>query len=199
VPSQKTIDIHAHIISEETARLMQKEAPKVGPRITPVDADTAMYEVAGAPYRPFPRGGFDLERRFKDMAASEVDMQAVSITPQTFLYDQEAALNATLARIQNEAIAKLTKQQPERFLGLATLPMQAPEQAAAELRHAVRTLGISGGSDYPYDMGTFECVRQVRAASISDADRATILGGQAAAILPGTGQARRATAESWVP
>jgi len=29
--SQKTIDIHAHVIAEETMRLMQKEAPKVGP------------------------------------------------------------------------------------------------------------------------------------------------------------------------
>jgi predicted TIM-barrel fold metal-dependent hydrolase len=54
------------------------------------------------------------------MAASDVDMQAVSITPQTFLYDQDASLNATLARIQNEQIAKLTKQLPDRFLGLAT-------------------------------------------------------------------------------
>jgi predicted TIM-barrel fold metal-dependent hydrolase len=53
-------------------------------------------------------------------------MQAVSITPQTFLYDQDASLNATLARIQNEAIAKLTKPHPDRFLGLATLPMRAP-------------------------------------------------------------------------
>ena len=73
----KAIDIHAHIISEETVRLMQKEAPKVGPRITAVDADTAVYEVAGVAYRPFPRGGYDLERRLKDMAASDVDMQAV--------------------------------------------------------------------------------------------------------------------------
>jgi aminocarboxymuconate-semialdehyde decarboxylase len=340
--AQKTIDIHAHIISEETVRLMQKESPKVGPRITSVDADTAAYEVAGVTYRPFPRGGFDLERRFKDMAASDVDMQAVSITPQTFLYDQDAALNATLARIQNEAIAKLTKQHPDRFLGLATLPMQAPEQAAAELRHAVGTLGISGamigsnimgrnlddpafepvwaataetgafmlihpnrvagadrlrnyyltnlignpldttiaaaclvfagvmerypnikiclahgggftpyqagrwvhgwhvrdepkkslkvspeaslrrfyydtilharpqleslvalagashvllGSDYPYDMGTLECVRQVRALSVSEADRTAILGGQALAMLPGGGQGRRAAAQ----
>jgi aminocarboxymuconate-semialdehyde decarboxylase len=40
------------------------------------------------------------------------------------------------------------------------------------------------GSDYPYDLGTFECVRQVSAASISEADRATILGGQAQAMLP---------------
>jgi aminocarboxymuconate-semialdehyde decarboxylase len=35
------------------------------------------------------------------------------------------------------------------------------------------------GSDYPYDMGTGECVRQVRALSIPDADKATILGGKA--------------------
>ena len=27
--TQKTIDIHAHVIGEETIRLMQKEAPKV--------------------------------------------------------------------------------------------------------------------------------------------------------------------------
>ena len=33
--SPQTIDIHAHIISEETVRLMQKESPKVGPKITP--------------------------------------------------------------------------------------------------------------------------------------------------------------------
>jgi len=338
----KTIDIHAHIISEETARLMEKESPKVGPRITAVDAQTAVYEVAGVAYRPFPRGGYDLEQRLKDMAASDVDMQAVSNTPQTFLYDQDASLVATLARIQNEAIAKLTKQHPDRFLGLATLPMQAPEKAAVELRHAMGALGLSGvqigsniegrnlddpsfepvwaaaaetgafmlihptkvagadrlrnyyltnlignpldttiaaaslvfggvmerypnikiclahgggftpyqagrwahgwqvraepkkslpispeaslrrfyydtilharpqleslvawagpshvllGSDYPYDMGTFECVRQVRALSITEADRATILGGQAAAMMGGNGRARRAAAQ----
>jgi aminocarboxymuconate-semialdehyde decarboxylase len=341
--SQKTIDIHAHVIAEETMRLMQKEAPKIAPRITSIEAESALFEVAGSPYRPFPRGGFDLERRFKDMAASAVDMQAVSVPPQTFLYDQDASLTATFARIQNEEIAKLTKQYPDRFLGLATLPMQAPEQAAAELRRAVRTLGLSGamigsniegrnlddpalepvwaaaaevgafmlihptkvagadrlrsyyltnlignpldttiaaaslvfggvlerhpnikiclshgggftpyqagrwvhgwhvrnepkkslavspeaslrrfyydtivharpqleslvgwagashvllGSDYPFDMGTLECVRQVRAASLSEADRAIILGGQAAAMLAGNGQARRAAAGS---
>jgi aminocarboxymuconate-semialdehyde decarboxylase len=340
--SPKTIDIHAHVIAEETMRLMQKEAAKIAPRITPLDAESALFEVAGSGYRPFPRGGFDLERRFKDMAASEVDMQAVSVPPQTFLYDQDASLAATFARIQNEEIAKLTKQRPDRFLGLATLPMQAPEQAAAELRRAVRNLGLSGamigsniegrnlddpalepvwaaaaevgafmlihptkvagadrlrnyyltnlignpldttiaaaslvfggvlerhpnikiclshgggftpyqagrwvhgwhvrnepkkslavspeaslrrfyydtivharpqleslvgwagashvllGSDYPFDMGTLECVRQVRALPISEADRATILGGQATAMLPRNGQARRAAAQ----
>jgi aminocarboxymuconate-semialdehyde decarboxylase len=39
------------------------------------------------------------------------------------------------------------------------------------------------GSDYPYDMGTLECVRQVRALSLAEADKATILGGTAKALL----------------
>ena len=46
--SQKTIDIHAHVIAEETMRLMQKEAPKVAPRLTAIDAESALFEVAGA-------------------------------------------------------------------------------------------------------------------------------------------------------
>jgi aminocarboxymuconate-semialdehyde decarboxylase len=31
------------------------------------------------------------------------------------------------------------------------------------------------GSDYPYDMGTLECARQVKALSISAADKEQIL------------------------
>src|SRR5207248_8728937 len=33
---------------------------------------------------------------------------------------------------------------PDRFMGIATLPMQAPKLAAEELRHAMRVLGLSG-------------------------------------------------------
>jgi aminocarboxymuconate-semialdehyde decarboxylase len=48
------------------------------------------------------------------------------------------------------------------------------------------------GSDYPYDMGTLECARQVRALSIPEADRATILGGLALKLLgAGKGQPRQ--------
>jgi len=140
----KTIDIHAHVLTEETMRLLRKEAPKVGPRLQRIDDEAAVLEVAGNPYRPFPRGAFDLERRFADMVAGEVDVQVVSVTPQTLLYDQEAPLAAACARIQNDQIAKLIGQYPHRFLGLATLPMQAPQLAADELDRAMRALGLRG-------------------------------------------------------
>lgn len=140
----KTIDVHAHILSDETMRLIGKEAPKVAPKLTPIDSEFSVLEVAGTPYKPFPHGGWNLERRLADMDAAEVDMQVLSNTPQTFLYDIDAALNATLATLQNDQIARTVKAQPDRFAGIATLPMQAPEQAAAELRRAMTALGLRG-------------------------------------------------------
>src|SRR5215475_6556054 len=139
-----TIDVHTHVLTEETMGLLQKEAPKIAPRLTPVDADIAVLEAAGVPYRPFPRGGFDIERRFADMDAAEVEVHVLSATPQTYYYDQEPSLAAACAALQNDQIAKLVKAHPERFLGIATLPMQAPQRAAEELRRAVRTLGLRG-------------------------------------------------------
>src|SRR6185503_14286867 len=142
MPEVRKIDVHAHILSEETMGLMRKEAPRVGPRLERIDDDFAVLEVAGSPYRPFPRGGWDMSRRFSDMDSAGIDMQVVSNTPQTFLYNQESGLGAALSAIQNDQIAKAVTANPRRLAGIATLPMQAPELAAAELRRAMRTLGL---------------------------------------------------------
>jgi aminocarboxymuconate-semialdehyde decarboxylase len=140
----RTIDIHTHILTEEMIALLQREVPTIAPHMKPLDADFALLEVAGTPYRPFPRGGWDLERRFAEMDAAEVDVQVLSAAPQTYLYDQEASLGAACATLQNDAIAKLVAAHPDRFLGIATLPLQAPQRAADELRRAVLTLGFHG-------------------------------------------------------
>ncbi len=140
----KVIDVHAHILNEDTMRLIAKEAPAVGLSFKPIDKEFAVFEIGGVVYKPFPRGAWDLEQRFKDMATAGVDMHVISNTPQTFLYNLDGALNATIAAIQNDQIAKHIKDHPGRFYGLATLPMQAPDKAAAELRRAMKTLGLKG-------------------------------------------------------
>jgi aminocarboxymuconate-semialdehyde decarboxylase len=140
----RTIDTHTHVLADDTIKLMQKEIPSLGLKMTPIDADNAMCEVAGVPYRPFPRGGHDIERRLADMDAAEVDVHVLSAAPQTWLYGQEAAIGVTGSMIQNNEIARLVKEKPDRFTGIATLPMQAPEKAAEELRRAMRTLGLHG-------------------------------------------------------
>jgi aminocarboxymuconate-semialdehyde decarboxylase len=142
--SARTIDIHAHILTEETIRLLQREAPKIAPKLSRTDNQFGTLDVAGSVYRNFPRGGWDLERRLQDMAASKVDVQVLSVCPQTFVYAQPPALAGVFARIQNEQLCKLVQARPDRFLAMATLPMQAPKQAADELRHATRVLGLRG-------------------------------------------------------
>ena len=46
--------------------------------------------------------------------------------------------------IQNDQMAKHIAAHPDRFLGIATLPMQAPDKAADELKRAVTKLGLKG-------------------------------------------------------
>lgn len=140
----KAIDVHAHILTDETMSLINKEAPSLGIKYTPIDHDKGVLEVNGTPYKPFPRGGWDVERRLEDMDFSEVGAQVLSITPQTFLYGIDAAMNAAVAALQNDQIARTIKAEPDRFYGIATLPMQAPDKAAAELRRSMRTLGLKG-------------------------------------------------------
>jgi aminocarboxymuconate-semialdehyde decarboxylase len=140
----KTIDTHTHVLADATIKLLQKEIPQLNLKLTPIDGDYAVLEAAGVPYRPFPRGGHDIERRFADMDATGVDMHVLSGAPQTWLYGQDAAVGVAASVIQNDEIARLVKEHPDRFAGIATLPMQAPDQAAAELRRAMTKLGLHG-------------------------------------------------------
>jgi len=140
----KTIDTHTHVLTEETAALLRKEAPKVPVTITPIDAASATLDVGGVVYRPYPRGGFDIAHRLRDMDEAGVDVHVLSVTPQTYLYNVEPALGAATAAIQNDQIAKLVKENPQRFMGIATLPMQSPEKAADELKRAMTRLGLRG-------------------------------------------------------
>jgi aminocarboxymuconate-semialdehyde decarboxylase len=138
------IDVHTHVLAEDTIRLLQKEAPSIGLKLQPLDAESALLEVAGVAYKPFPRGGFDHERRRKDMDQTGIEMQVLSATPQTYLYNQEPSLTAATAALQNDQIAAMVAAEPHRFAGIATLPMQAPELAAAELRRVMRDKGLRG-------------------------------------------------------
>jgi len=140
----RTIDIHTHVLADATIKFLQKEVPQLALKLTPLDADNAALEVAGVRYTPFPRGGHDIARRFADMDAAEVDMHVLSVAPQTWAYNQDAAVAAAIATIQNDEIARLTREYPERFAGIATLPMQAPDKAALELCRAMTKLGLHG-------------------------------------------------------
>jgi aminocarboxymuconate-semialdehyde decarboxylase len=137
-------DIHAHILDEETMALLGRLAPVLAPSLTQIDAEHSLLRIADLTQDPFYHGGWDLSVRLRDMDANRVDRQVLSVCVQTFLYDREEGLAAECARLQNEQILATCRRHPTRFLGLATLPMQAPQRAADELAHAMGALGLKG-------------------------------------------------------
>ena len=144
MPDLRTIDVHAHILTEETIARLNSEAPAYRLKLRDVDGDFATLDMGAISYPKFPRGGWDLERRLRDMARAKFDRQVLSVLPQTVAYEEEPALALTLSQIQNEQIATLMKKQPDRFLGLGTVPLQSPELSVTELRRCMKELGLLG-------------------------------------------------------
>ncbi len=142
--TRHTVDIHTHVLTEKMLRLLGKEGPELAPRLRHIDADNAILEIGGLTQDPYYRGGWDIDRRLEDMNAHGIDVQLLSPGVQTFFYNREAKLACALARLQNEEIAALCRKDPDRFIGLASVPLQNPAAAAEELEYAIRVLNLRG-------------------------------------------------------
>jgi aminocarboxymuconate-semialdehyde decarboxylase len=78
------------------------------------------------------------------MDAEGVALQVVSPIPVTFSYGLPSPGAVELSRVQNEWVAELVRQQPSRFAGLGTIPLQAPDAAAAMVGEVIGQLGLPG-------------------------------------------------------
>src|ERR1700730_3242075 len=138
----RTIDSHTHVLTEQAMRLLAKESAKVAPVL---DARAGTLTIAGNVVQsPFPRELFDTDLRLRDMEINGVDMQVLAPTVFTFFYEHDAALALACSAVQNEEIAALVRRHHQKFLGVATVPLQAPQRAADELQRAMTRLGLSG-------------------------------------------------------
>jgi aminocarboxymuconate-semialdehyde decarboxylase len=76
--------------------------------------------------------------------ARKLDAAAIGPPPEMFLYWADGATGARIARTMNDGMAALARAHPDRFLGLASLPLQDGDEAARELERASRELGLRG-------------------------------------------------------
>ncbi len=97
-----------------------------------------------SPFSPLRRhpGEYDGAARVAWLDDAGFDMQVLIPQPGPFAYDLAPDIGLALARSYNNAIAGIMKRHPNRFIGLAVLPMQDPVAAVEELDRAVGELGL---------------------------------------------------------
>lgn len=92
--------------------------------------------------------------RIEEMDAAGVDVQMLMLhSPGVEQLGSDEAVE--LARETNDLLAHAVKNNPGRLSGFATLPIQSPELAAAELTRAVGQLGLRGAVINGHSQGRY--------------------------------------------
>ena len=140
----KTMDIHAHLVPQSLWQAVAAGRDWHGYRHQPGEGLGTLQADGKRTAFSSPKVRFTPEERIADMNAQGVDVQVVSIHTPFFGHHLEPAQGLALAREVNDEIAGMTRRWPERFAGLATLPVQDVKAATAELERAVTVLGLKG-------------------------------------------------------
>jgi 2,3-dihydroxybenzoate decarboxylase len=84
------------------------------------------------------------DRRLKLMDKYGIEMMILSLNAPAIQWIPESKRANEIARKANDALAEEVRKRPDRFQGLAALPMQDPDLATRELQRCVNDLGFIG-------------------------------------------------------
>ena len=141
-----TVDVHAHTIVPEIFPLAAgqpgyRDEQDQQLRTFGRESVERNARLAAGDYAPLLS---DMGSRLKAMDAAGIDIQAVSVIPTQYHYWADRALAGEIVSAVNEHIAAMAREQPDRLVGLATVALQHPDLAAAQLTEAVGRLGLRG-------------------------------------------------------
>ena len=136
------VDLHTHVVPPRWDDFALRYGGGAWPRLV-VEADCRGTLMTGDRFfRAIDDRSWNPARRLEDMARLGIDRQALSPPPIMFCYWAEAKAAQVFARMQNEFVAGVAAAHPNRFVGMATVPLQEPVIAVDELQHARERLGL---------------------------------------------------------
>ncbi len=137
----RIIDAHAHIVVHQITRDFGDEPWR--PQIERVKGGQIVRNDRIAD-GPTSREITDINGILEGMAEMQIDTMAICPPPYMLLYDLPIESGLRAAQIQNDAIAELIRDHPDRFIGLAVVPLQDVGLAIQELDRAVNELRLHG-------------------------------------------------------
>ena len=143
MPGQSSIDIHAHFFPEAYLKLIEAEGAPHGVSCS-FDADGIPTLDGGTKGgSPIERRFFDIDVRVEAMNKQNLDIHALSLTT-PMVYWAPDDLSLRLSQAYNDGCVIAHEKYPDRFVGLAMLPMLTPKLALQELERAKNLPGMCG-------------------------------------------------------
>jgi aminocarboxymuconate-semialdehyde decarboxylase len=141
--TQTTIDIHAHFFPKGFLDLIEAEGGLYGFSCTlaPEGYATMITQAKGS--GSLEKRFIDIDARLASMDEQGVDVHALSLTS-PMVYWAKPDLGLRLSAAFNDGCARAHADHPARFVGLAMLPMQAPDLALKELERVAAIPGMRG-------------------------------------------------------
>jgi aminocarboxymuconate-semialdehyde decarboxylase len=138
-----TIDIHTHIIPENLPDFKKKFGYGGFISLDHHRPCCARMMVDDKFFREIEDNCWSAETRMKDCDHHRVNVQVLSTIPVMFSYWAKPDDCQEVSMFLNDHIAAIVKRYPKRFVGLGTIPLQAPDLAIREMERCKR-IGLSG-------------------------------------------------------
>lgn len=138
-----TVDIHTHILPKDIPNFREKFGYGGFIHLDHHKPCCARMMKDDHFFREVEDNCWDAETRMKECNVQHVDVQVLSTVPVMFSYWAKPKDALEVAKFLNDHIAGIVSDYPKRFIGLGTLPLQAPELAIEELKRC-KAIGLAG-------------------------------------------------------
>ncbi len=134
-------DIHSHVIPNRIIDQIARFPSEFAARVEGQDDARKVVHDQGYIY-PLFREFFDPEAKLESMDRKGIDVSVISPAPPMFYYWADVDLAMKTARLVNDGVADIVSFMPSRLRGMATVPMQHPDAAIAEMERVARDHGF---------------------------------------------------------
>ena len=139
----KAIDIHHHYVPKQLIEETRRHGKSLGVDITEDQGSYALSFAGSKPHRLQP-ALMDVDRRLEIMDGGRVAFATLEANTNSLGYRLSGERGENWCKLYNDCMNELVNQRPDRFVGMASVPLQDAARAAKVLEHSITNLKYRG-------------------------------------------------------